>query len=140
MIAIDSNLLIYAHRALTPQHRPARRALERAASSARGWGVAFASVAEFLAVVTHPADSRPSTTHDAARFIAGLQHAGCEIWRPGSGMIASLLASAADLDVRGPRVFDLQIALTALDHGATEIWTHDAQFVKLPGLRVHDPL
>lgn len=51
-----------------------------------------------------------------------------------------LLQMAAELDVRGPRIFDLQIALTAFDNGATEIWTHDRDFVAFPGLRVHDPL
>jgi predicted nucleic acid-binding protein len=44
------------------------------------------------------------------------------------------------MGVVGPRVFDLQIAMTALDHGATEMWTHDAGFVRLPGLPVRDPL
>ena len=33
-----------------------------------------------------------------------------------------------------------QIALAALDNGATQIWTHDAQFVRVPGLRVVHPL
>jgi predicted nucleic acid-binding protein len=47
---------------------------------------------------------------------------------------------ATDLEVRGPRIFDLQIALTAFDNGATEIWTHDRGFVAFPGLAVHDPL
>jgi predicted nucleic acid-binding protein len=51
-----------------------------------------------------------------------------------------LLQMATDLEVRGPRIFDLQIALTAFDNGATEIWTHDRGFVAFPGLAVHDPL
>jgi len=28
----------------------------------------------------------------------------------------------------------------ALENGATEIWTHDAAFVRVPGLHVVDPL
>jgi predicted nucleic acid-binding protein len=47
---------------------------------------------------------------------------------------------AADLGVAGPRVFDLQIALTAFERGATSVWTADARFIKLPGLQLHDPL
>lgn len=140
MIAIDTNLLIYAHRSRSPEHRRARQAIERAARSPKGWGVAVPSVAEFLAVVTHPSDARPSTVREAERFIDGLVAAGCELWGPGTGLVAALFARAADLDVSGPRVFDLQIALAALDNGATELWTHDAQFVKVPGLRVVDPL
>jgi hypothetical protein len=37
-------------------------------------------------------------------------------------------------------VFDVQIALTAFEGGATDLWTHDTRFVKVPGLRLHDPL
>jgi uncharacterized protein len=140
VIAIDTNLLTYAHRSRTPEHRRARQAIERAAASPKGWGVAVPSVAEFLAVVTHPSDPRPSTVDEAERFIDGLVAAGCELWGPGPGLVDALFARAARLDVSGPRVFDLQIALTALDNGATELWTHDAQFVKVPGLRVADPL
>ncbi len=47
---------------------------------------------------------------------------------------------AAALRVQGPRIFDLQIALTAFDNGAAEVWTHDSHFVGFPGVRVHDPL
>lgn len=140
MIAVDTNLLVYAHRARTPQHRAARRALERAATAPGGWGVAFSSVTEFLAVVTHPSDPRPSTLSEAGRFLEGLVAAGCDLWRPGPHLVAAMLERAAALSVTGPRLFDLQIALTALEHGATELWTHDAAFVKVPRLRVYDPL
>jgi predicted nucleic acid-binding protein len=47
---------------------------------------------------------------------------------------------AEELDVRGLRIFDLQIALAAFDNGATEIWTHDRNFVAVPGMLVRDPL
>ena len=47
---------------------------------------------------------------------------------------------ATDRTVAGVRIFDLQIALTAFDNGATEIWTHDRDFTIVPGLAVKDPL
>jgi hypothetical protein len=59
---------------------------------------------------------------------------------PGPAFSARLLQTAVDLGVSGPRVFDLQIGLCALDGGATELWTHDRRFVKLPGLIIRDPL
>jgi len=46
VIAIDTNLLVYAHRTVVPQHR-ARRAIERACQDPRGCGVSLACVAEF---------------------------------------------------------------------------------------------
>jgi len=47
---------------------------------------------------------------------------------------------ASSLKVHGRRIFDLQIAAIALEHGAREIWTHDRNFVSVPGVKVHDPL
>ena len=141
MIALDTNLLVYAHRSRTTEHARARKAIERAAVDDRGWGVAAASLTEFWAIATHPAaEGRPSTPAQAAAFVKALVKAGAEIWLPGPGFGDRLLQVATDLDIVGPRVFDLQIALAAFEGGATELWTHDAKFVKIPGLRLHDPL
>jgi toxin-antitoxin system PIN domain toxin len=129
MIAIDTNLLVYAHRARTVQHRASRRAIERAAAQGR-WGFALASLTEFWAVATHPSsEGQPSTPADAAAYLAALADAGAETWHPGAGFGARRAQLATDRDVSGPRVFDLQIALTAFDHGATDLWTADARFV-----------
>ena len=141
MIAIDTNLLVYAHRSRTPEHTRARKAIERAAAFDNGWGIAAPSLAEFWAIATHPAsEGRPSTPTQAAAFVAALVKAGAQIWLPGPGFGDRLLQVATDLEIVGPRVFDLQIALTAFEGGATELWTHDTRFVKMAGLRLHDPL
>ena len=141
MIAIDTNLLVYAHRSRTPEHARARKAIERAARGRDGWGIAAPSLTEFWAIATHPASQgRPSTPTQAAAFVAALVKAGAQIWLPGPGFGGRLLQVATDLEVVGARVFDLQIALTAFEGGATDLWTHDTRFVKIPGLRLHDPL
>jgi hypothetical protein len=141
MIAIDTDLLVYAHRAGTAQHRAARRAIERASREPRGWGIAAPCVAEFWAVVTHPAArGGPSSAAQAAGFLRALWRAGGHAWEPGPGFASRLVRMAGEVGVRGVRIFDLQVALTALDNGAREIWTHDRQFVPVPGLRVRDPL
>lgn len=62
------------------------------------------------------------------------------VWTPGTGFDGRLLQLAVDLKVAGTRIFDLQIALTVFEHGASELWTHDRSFVKLPGLRLIHPL
>ena len=45
------------------------------------------------------------------------------------GRARKLMAEDANAAIRG-----------AFEGGATDLWTHDARFVKVPGLRVHDPL
>ncbi|MGA2441565.1 MAG: PIN domain-containing protein [Tepidisphaeraceae bacterium] len=142
VIAIDTNLLVYAHRAAAPQHSMARKALEKAFHDTRGCGISLPCVTEFWSVVTHPsAADGPSTPALAHKFIRSLvEQAQVQIWLPSDGFAHRFLQSAANLAVVGPRVFDLLIGMIALEHGADEIWTHDRNFLKLPGLRVFDPL
>ncbi len=141
MIALDTNLLVYAHRARVPEHRAALRTLERARRDPRGWGIAIRSMVEFWSVVTHPAvTGRVSTLAEARTFLETLtEAAGGRIWMPGEKFRERLLALAGRLEVRGPRIFDLEIALTAFDNGASEIWTLDGRFVTVPGLKVLRP-
>ena len=140
MIAIDTNLLVYAHRAATAEHRAARLAIERAAA-ASAWGFPSPVVAEFWSVVTHPAaEGRPSKSGEARRFLSALADAGAEVWSPGAGFGLRLAQLADDLGVVGNRIFDLQIALCAFEGGARELWSHDTRFVTIPGLRLVQPL
>jgi predicted nucleic acid-binding protein len=39
----------------------------------------------------------------------------------------------------GNLVHDAHIAALLREHGVEEIWTADRDFVRFPGLRVHDP-
>lgn len=141
MIALDTNLLIYAHRRAVPQHERARAAIDRAAAQQGGWGIPLPCLLEFWSVVTHPsASGEPARPREARAFVRSLTKAGASLWAPGTSLWERLTHIGVNERVFGPRVFDLHIALTALDHGATEIWTHDANFINIRGLRVHDPL
>jgi uncharacterized protein len=142
MIAVDTNILVYAHRAGAPEHAAAQRAIERAASTSEGWGVTQTSLAEFWCQVTHPRyTGGPSRPEQAAGFLrAIISDGGARILVPAGRFHDRLLDAACRLGVGGPRIFDLQIAITALDSGARQLWTHDRGFVPLPGLKVVDPL
>ena len=126
LIAIDTNLLIYAHRSALPEHRAARRAIEQASRDPRGWGIALPSVSEFWAIVTHPKSlGGPSTAQQARGFLESLiTEAGARLWMAHEGFWDRLLRLAGQLRIQGPRIFDLQIGLTAFDNRAVEIWTH----------------
>lgn len=125
-----------------PEHRLARATLEHLAGTGAGWGITQPSVAEFWAIATHPsAAGRPSSAAEARAFLGGLlTEGGAQLCLPGPGFADRLLAAAARLKITGAHIFDLQIAVIALENGATEIWTHDRNFVSVPGLPVHDPL
>jgi len=142
LIAVDTNLLIYAHRRSQPEHLAAKRAIQKACDDIRGWGIALPCIAEFWSVVTHPASfGGPSTPQQAQDFlIALIQDAEASLWLPREGFGGRLTRLAADLGVQGPRIFDLQIGLIGFENGASEIWTHDRGFTALPGMSVYDPL
>ena len=141
MIAIDTNLLVYAHREGVPQHKVAYAAVLAALADPRGWGICLPTVAEFWRVVTHPnIAGRSSSSAAVTHFFHYLLTEGNgHIWTPGPGFAARLMRWAAVLKVRGDRIFDLQISVIAHEHGAREIWTHDHNFVSVPAVKVHDP-
>lgn len=144
MIAVDTNILIYAHRSQTPEHKKAKQALNRLISESQeiGWGFSYPCVTEFWSIASHPQISgRPSTLKECQSFIASLtMEGGAQIFMPGPEFAVKLMQMAQDLNISGVRIFDLQIALMASDAGVSRLWTHDHNFIKLPGLTHEDPL
>ena len=74
MIAVDTNILVYAHRRDSQWHAAAYSCIAKLAESGALWGVPWPCIHEFLAVVTHPSIYHPPTT--AAKAIEQV-----EIWR-----------------------------------------------------------
>ena len=73
MIAVDTNILVYAHREELPLHRKALARLVELAESPLPWGLPVFCIAEFLRVVTHPKlFDPPSAIEDGLEAIAGL--------------------------------------------------------------------
>lgn len=142
MIAVDTNILVYAHRADSPLHAPARAALESLVGEGRSWGVAWPSVHEFLAVVTHPRIYvPPSDPGQAARAVDDL------LALPGLTLLGETVDHWDRLrgllerpGVVGPRVHDARIAAICLGHGVHELWTADRDFSWFPELRTRNPL
>ena len=142
MIALDTNLLVYAHREGAPEHDRARAAVLKALDDPRGWGICVPTVAEFWSIVTHPKmPGGPSSPNVVTHFFHYLITEGQgNLWTPGSGFGQRLMRWAASLKIRGKRIVDVQIALIAFGHGAREVWTEDRHFVSVPGVKVRDPL
>src|SRR5215467_6679738 len=112
MIALDTNLLIYAHREGASEHELARAAILEAVNSPSGWGICLPSIGEFWSVVTHPKiPGGASSSAAATNFFHYLITEGHgHLWTPGPGFGERLMRWAASLHVRGKRIFDLQIA------------------------------
>jgi len=140
VIALDTNLLVYAHVPTAHESHGARAAIQAAAATGDGWGFSVSCVAEFFSVVTQSTPTGATSTAPlVGAFLRGLAEAGAQVWMPRPGFHDRMLALADELGVNGRRISDLQIGLTAREAGAREIWTNDRGFLTVPGLRVVNP-
>jgi toxin-antitoxin system PIN domain toxin len=66
MRGVDTNILVYAHRDETPQHRKALQVLRELATGSEPWVLPWPCIYEFLRLVTHPRVFHPPTPPDEA--------------------------------------------------------------------------
>ena len=142
MIAVDSNLLVYAHREDSALHARARRALAGLVESPRPWALPWPCVHEFLAITTNPRIyRRPSSSDVALRALSDLLGAGNAVLLSEAEDHRDRLADLVRRGgVSGGAVHDARIAAICLSHGVAELWTADRDFGRFPDLRVRNPL
>ena len=138
MIAVDTNVLIYAHRGETAWHEAARAQLVALAEGPARWGLPVFCVAEFMRVVTHGrVFNPPSSVSQAAAFVENLVAApNCELVRPGTQFLDLLMKTARQSDARGNLMFDAQIAALCQEYGIDTVLTNDRDFGRFDALRV----
>lgn len=142
MIAVDTNILIYAHRTEAPGHDEARTALESLGQVREPWTVPWPCVHEFLAIVTHPRIWSPPTPLPVALDAVRGWFESTEFEPVGEGpahldVLARLLTSGAAI---GPKVHDGRIAAICEAHGVRELWSADRDFGRFAALTVVNPL
>ena len=139
MIAVDTNVLVYAHRPESPHHERAARALASLAGSR--WAVPWACVHEFVAVVTNPRIFiTPTPTTKAFAAMAAAQEGGAVFLAEAGDHLRRLEALVSTAGVTGPRTHDARVAAVCMGHGISELWTADRDFGYFPALRTRNPL
>lgn len=142
MIAVDTNILVYAHRRDSPWHAPAAELIRSLAESRRSWAIPWPCVHEFFAVVTHPRIYGPPSKPDQA-----LEQLAA--WResPGLYLLAEdedywpVLKSVVDRSrVAGPAIHDARVVALCLRHGVEELLTSDRDFSRFPEIVARNPL
>jgi hypothetical protein len=142
MIAVDSNLLVYAHREDSPWHDTAYARIVELAEGLAPWAIPWPCIHEFLAIVTHPRIYAPPTPLEKAIDQV-------EAWLESPGLV--LIAESEDywLELRpllqagrvsGPQVHDARVAALCRQHGVRELWTADKDFSRFPEINVRNPL
>ncbi|HZB51732.1 MAG TPA: TA system VapC family ribonuclease toxin [Mycobacteriales bacterium] len=142
MIAVDTNVLVHAHRRDSPFFDPARSALAELAEGGGRWAIPWPVVAEFVCVTTHPKlFDRPSTPDQAVRQIdAWAQSPGLTLLGETATSWSLLRGALVAGRITGPVVYDARTAAICLAHGVRELWTADRDYGRFPALRVRNPL
>jgi toxin-antitoxin system PIN domain toxin len=142
MIAIDSNLLVYAHREDSPWHEAACSCIVELAEGHAQWAIPWPCIHEFLAIVTHPRIYAPPTPLEKALDQV-------DAWLESPSLL--LLSEAQDYwpqlrdflhagRVTGPQVHDARIVALCRQHGVSVLWTADRDFSRFPALNIRNPL
>jgi uncharacterized protein len=142
LIAVDTNILVYAHRRDSEWHSPATELVRGLAEGLNQWAVPWPSMHEFFAIVTHPRIyAPPSTISQAVAQVDAWMNSGSIVLL---GESAQHWPELKDLlikgQVQGPLVHDARIAALCLTHGVTELLTADRDFSRFPKLSTSNPL
>jgi uncharacterized protein len=141
MIAVDTNILVYAHRTDSPHHTAAASAIKRLAEGSAVWAIPWPCVHEFISVSTNLRIFRPPSPPAIA-----IQQV--EIWMECPTL--QLLGEPVDYwkDLRatflggklsGPQVHDARIHAICRASGVSELWSADRDFSRMRGLKIVNP-
>jgi toxin-antitoxin system PIN domain toxin len=143
VLAVDTNVLVYAADVDSPFHASCRDWLERRRGRADAWYVTWGILYEFLRVTTHPrVMHKPWNAAEAWRFVAVL------LASPGLGVLVptqrhSEIAEQVITEIphlTGNLLHDAHTAILMREHGIRQICTRDTDFHRFPFLEVVDPL
>jgi uncharacterized protein len=140
VIAVDTNVLVYAEIPSLPFHETALELLGRLTAQTEPWAIPWPCVYEFLRVVTHPVLFKNTVP---------LERALDDLRRILNSPSVQLLSETArhnevldrllrESQVSGNRVHDAHVAALCIEHGITEIITGDRDFTRFP-LKVTNP-
>jgi len=142
MIAVDSNLLVYAHRRDSEAHSTARARIEHLAAGRARWAIPFPCVHEFIRNVTDHRIYTDPTSLDRAldQVSVWVESPTSRLIGEGTAHLDLLGEVAREGRVRGAAIHDARIAAICLEHGVSELWTADRDFGRFPTLKTRNPL
>jgi toxin-antitoxin system PIN domain toxin len=142
MIAVDTNILVYAHRAESPFHSQAFACIKALAEGNQAWGIPVSCLHEFLSIATNlKIFSPPSTLEQALKQVdawlaspqAHMLNSGPQHWR-----VLSDLARKAKL--QGGQFHDARIAAICIENSVSVLWSADRDFGRFKALKTLNPL
>jgi len=142
VIAVDTNVLIYAHREESPFHERAAIAFAELAEGRAPWAIPWPCLHEFYAIATHPRVYTPPTPRQRAlqQIEAWLESPSLVLLSETAAHWPTLRQLIENAALVGPAVHDARIAALCKQHGVKQVWTADRDFGRFAGLRAVNPL
>jgi uncharacterized protein len=144
MIALDTQILVYAHRPEMQLHHRARACITSLAEGTTRWGIPLHCLVEFYGHVTNKGMFKPPGTSSPDEAIeqidAWLEAPTVAVLADDAATWPTLRDLLGRAQIMGPGAHDARVAAVCLRHGVTELWTNDRDFLKYPALRVRNPL
>ena len=142
MIALDTNILVYAHRRESQFHEQANDLVKTLAEGKPTWAIPWPCIYEFYSVVTNPRIWQAAATPPkvaSAQITAWIAAPSLQLLAETQDYAETLMLVIAQPRVRGPIVHDARIAALCLAHGVEELVTKDRDFQLFPQLKTSDP-
>ncbi len=142
LIAVDTNILVYAHREDSDWYEPAAETVRNLAEGPSLWAIPWPCIHEFLAIVTHPGIYRPPTPIELAteQIGAWLESPTLILLAEDKGYWQALELLVNEVKITGAQIHDARIAALCLRGGVRELWSADRDFSRFPQLSVRNPL
>jgi uncharacterized protein len=142
MIAVDTNILVYAHRAESAFHDMAYASMQSLAEGGKPWGIPVACLHEFLSIATNPKIFSPASTYEQAlaQVDAWLASPTAHVLHS-SGQHWPVLAELARKGkLQGGQFHDARIAALCIENGVSVLWSADRDFGRFKALKTLNPL
>ncbi len=141
MIALDTNIIVYARREETRHHAAAKKLLTGLAECDEPWAIPWPCIYEFLRVITHPKVFAPPTDLDVALedLESLLAAPSLVLLGEGPGHVSQFLQTVSEGRALGNLAHDAHIAALVREHGVRELWSADRDFTRFPGVRLRNP-
>ncbi len=142
MIAVDTNILVYAHRADSSWHEPASSVITELAEGQSPWAIPWPCIYEFLAIVTHPRIYKPPTPVEDAlvQVDRWLESPSVHLISDDDAFFEVVRPIVKASGVRGGAVHDARIVALCVYHGVKKLLTADRDFSRFPQVRTENPL
>ncbi len=142
MLAVDTNVLVYAHRRETREHVVARDLLRELAEGPSTWAIPWPCVYEFYSVVTNPRiwkDTASTPRQAWGQLSAWLSSPTLQLLSEPEDFPEILSDFLIRPRVRGAIVHDARVAAICVAHAVDSLLTRDRDFELFPELKRQDP-